>query len=126
MNDGCTNDSKFDWKLHHETEVFLFKQINRFQIGNKLGFEIGRRIESETSTRFFDWIDYLKLPGGTVKNDALVEMGFNSVKDNSIDAEVYTNPNSVLFPILIGGGDFELAIKVEDLSLFKKVFSPRH
>jgi hypothetical protein len=115
--------NEFDWRLYPEAENFLSEKVKQFNNGNKISLQVAKRIESETSTRFMDWVDHIKLPVGAVSHEKLIQMGFRSHKDAQTDSLVFSNPEAVFFPILIGGPNFELAIKTDDLDLFRRVFS---
>ena len=125
MHNNRRLKNKFDWQLYPEAEKFLNEKVKQFHNGNQISLKVAKRIESETSTRFIDWIDHIVLPEGMVSHEKLIQMGFRSHKDAQTDSLVFTNPKAILFPILIGGPDFQLAVKTDDLDLFRKVFNSR-
>jgi hypothetical protein len=117
------NKQKFDWMLYLKAEMFIQKQIDFFLSNNPISNYIANKMTVETSTRFFDWVDHLRLPEYSISHEKINQLGFNETKTESHEEViVYSNPQSVLPPVLYGGVGHGLAVKVDNLDLFYKVF----
>jgi hypothetical protein len=111
--------TKFDWQLFPHAEAFLQTKIDGFLRSNRHAADLAQKIEAQTSTRFFDWIDHIALPVETVDTEELVKMGFQE-SENSGNAQVFSPRGSTLFPILLKKGkETELAVGVEDIEAFQ-------
>jgi len=108
----------FDWELYPQTEKFLQKEINNFLKRNSFASKLSKRIEKETSTRLFDWIDHISLPSTKINEKTLLKLNFKEIKPN-----VYKNPKSVFFPVLLNDDNItEIALKPENIDHFKSKY----
>ncbi|MCF6159619.1 MAG: hypothetical protein E3K32_13855 [wastewater metagenome] len=120
-------EKKFDWKLYPQTEDFLFQQIGIFLENNQFASSLSSRIEQETSTRFFDWIDHIVLPHTVISKKTLEgfgyrEAGYNNTK-SSEDIKVFFHQGAIFFPVLITEKICtEIALKPERLDHFIQTF----
>jgi hypothetical protein len=118
--------AKFDWQLFPQAEVFLQAKVDAFLKGNHFAAELARRIEEQTSTRFFDWVDHLTLPVETMDMEELVKLGFTEA-ETSGDDQVFSPVGSTLFSVLPKKGKVpELAVGVEDLQAFGRLHAKDH
>jgi len=111
----------FDWGLYPASEIFLIKEINKFLQHNKFAYKLSKRMEKETSTRFFDWIDHMSLPKSTDEK-YLRKLGFKLVNIKSPKGtKVYKHIHAIYFPVLINNTNItEIALKPENLNDFTK------
>ncbi|MHA2025202.1 MAG: hypothetical protein ACW98U_04805 [Candidatus Thorarchaeota archaeon] len=111
----------FDWKLHPQTEQFLSKIVTDFLENNDAAKKISEKMQLETATRFFDWIDHISLPADRIDPDDLREFGFNERKKVAKEkaTKVYTHTASILFPVLLSKSEETIvALKPENLDHF--------
>ena len=106
----------FDWGLYPEAEKFLQKEIARFLRHNALANTLAKKMETETSTWLFDWVDHMVLPEGRVSSQDLEKLGFQETSDG-----VFRHTKTVFFPVLFGKTT-ELVIKPEDIEPFARKF----
>lgn len=112
---------KFDWKLYPQAEEFLQEQIKMFLSHHHVASRLAQTIETETSTRFFDWIDHLVIPRKEVDRNKITEMEFTRADKRDTEAAVFRHPKSIFFPILLQEVEkVELALHPEDLIHFHK------
>ncbi len=112
----------FDWKLYPKTEKFLKKNLSLFLSHNSFAKSLSKKLEEKTSTRFFDWVDHISLPSKKFPSSLLNELGFS--EENTFGVKVFRHRQSVFFPVLLNdNGFFEVCLKVENLSDFKKALS---
>ncbi|HHT9130028.1 MAG TPA: hypothetical protein ACFYEC_04085 [Candidatus Brocadiaceae bacterium] len=115
---------QFDWGLYPQAENFLFQYVEMFLKNNSFARKLSSRMEQETSTRFFDWIDHVVLPENVVSEKAIEEVGFQETDhiESPTGMRVFVHPMTVFFPILLSKGKFtEVALKPERLDHFIQV-----
>ena len=109
--------SGFDWQLYPDTERFLQKEVNRFLRNNSMARRLARKMRSESSTRFFDWIDHIVLPHDKKKESFLLKHRFKKQQNKRF--LIYKNKNSIFFPILFHNSrEFEIVLKPENVEDF--------
>jgi len=116
--------SAFDWKLHEAAEDHLQELLGRFMAHHAPTAVLAERMESDTSTRLFDWVDHIALPEADVNLEALERMGFQEVEGAKVPggARLLMVPGSTLFPLLVReGGPTELVLHVEQIEAFQAV-----
>src|SRR6266478_5231718 len=59
---SATNVAGFDWPLSYEAETFLRDQMTEFLAQNSFAKGLAQRMQNETGTDFFEWIDHFVLP----------------------------------------------------------------
>jgi hypothetical protein len=52
---------KFDWPLAFDAENFIRERIQTFLANNKFAAQLAVRMQNETGTDFFEWVDHLVL-----------------------------------------------------------------
>lgn len=115
---------EFDWKLYQEAEDYLKAWVLDFLDNNKFAKELAEELETQTSTRLFDWIDYIRIPEICIDINKLADLQFLENKHIELppNTRLFHNPGSIFFPILVNKEDhFELALKVEDIDDFNSV-----
>ena len=115
---------EFDWGLYPQAENFLIQHIDTFLLNNSFAHKLSSRMEHETSTRFFDWIDHVVLPENIVRAKDIEGLGFLEVHDIEAPADmrVFVQSKTVFFPILLSKRKFtEVALKPERLDHFIQV-----
>ncbi|HHT9137322.1 MAG TPA: hypothetical protein ACFYEK_08785 [Candidatus Wunengus sp. YC60] len=115
---------EFDWGLYPQAENFLIQHIDTFLKSNSFAYKLSSRMERETSTRFFDWIDHIVLPESVVREKDIKEAGFQEVPDVEAPADmrVFMQSRTVFFPILLTKKRFiEVVLKPEILEHFIQV-----
>ena len=115
---------EYDWKLYQEAEDYLKAQVLDFLNNNKFARELAKRLETQTSTRLFDWIDYIAIPENYIDINKLTNLNFIENKHSELPANtrLFHNPGSIFFPVLVHKEDyFELALKVEDINDFSRI-----
>jgi hypothetical protein len=114
----------FDWGLYPEVERFLVKEVDRFLNRHKAAGTMALRMQTETSTRFFDWVDHIVLPESRVKEVALEKLGFLEVREKELPegSRLFRHPKTEFFPVLISEGKAtEVALKPESIEDFAQM-----
>ena len=113
---------EYDWGLYPEAEEFLKKEIERFLKNNNLARHISEKIQQETSTKFFDWIDHIVLPEKEISDSRLRELGFERGKLETEGMRVFLHSKTVFFPVLLTRKNYtEIALKPERIDHFLQV-----
>ena len=95
----------FDWPLCPEAAAFIAERIRAFLDRHAFAAELARRMTEETSTRFFDWVDYLSLPEGECDEAQLQRIGFaREEADTPPGCVSWRHPHAQLPRLLIGAG----------------------
>ena len=113
----------FDWTLFPKAESFLQTKLVKFLSMNNSAATLVNEIEQKTSTRIVDWVDHLTVSSDKVVADDLFKLGFRESKttDGSISLRV---EGSILFPLLLKNSKVtELALNVEDIDNFRKIYA---
>ncbi|MHA1926200.1 MAG: hypothetical protein ACXABV_03850 [Candidatus Thorarchaeota archaeon] len=94
---------RYDWKIHPQSESFLELRVSDFLKQNRAAREISDRMLTETSTRFFDWIDHIVIPSETVEEESLKDLNFEEVKRirKTRGSKVYAVNGSTFFPVIL-------------------------
>jgi hypothetical protein len=117
--------STFDWKRWPETETFLASLIGSALDGNAFAAALARRMETETSTRFVDWVDHLVLGDRPGLVGRLERLGFaREPRVYAVGAPVYGHSGGIFPRLAIVGGSGpevrEVAIRVESIAAFSR------
>lgn len=110
---------KFDWGLYPEAEKLLDYSISKFLKSNAFARNLAEKMNRDTSTRFFDWIDHMVLSEKDVGEKKITGVGFEE-KTGVLAPDgyrVFSNSNTILFPVLLGKKT-EIALKPEILEHF--------
>lgn len=91
----------FDWPLANEAERFLREHLARFCRHNAFAAELSRRMEAETATDLFEWVDHLGL--GVQERNALEAAGFRQQEgvETAPGQTVYHHPAATLPRVLL-------------------------
>jgi len=114
----------FDWVLYPKAEKFLKKEVKNFLRNNVFAKKLAKRMQKETSTEIFDWIDHLILPEKRVSEKKLKSLNFKQAQLKAQKGiKVFKNPDTIFFPVLLTPSNTaELALKPEYLNhLVKKL-----
>lgn len=116
----------WDWERYPQAERFLQEQVTGFLRHHHPARSVAARIERDSSTCIFDWIDHLTLPLAEVSDDLLREMGYARDGSSSTDqATAFRHPRSMLFPVLLTDDqEYTLSLKSEDLESFSRIHAP--
>jgi hypothetical protein len=115
----------WDWGLFPEAEAFLSHQIEVFLKNHRFAYTLAAKIEQETSTRFFNWIDNIAISEDDINEQSILKMGYRKASVRSSDGSpVFRSDGSTLFPILLDDSkSFSLTLKAENLDVFQKQHS---
>ncbi len=121
INDASIN-AEFDWELYPETEKFLISIIDEFLSKNKFAAELSKKMSLQTSTKFFNWVDYVVIPESKVKESNLLKLGFSKFIPTDKKCESgkpFKHSRSYFFPVILGKkNETEVALKPEELDSF--------
>jgi hypothetical protein len=115
----------FDWKRWPETEALIDDLIGSALDGNALAATLAQRMETETSTRFKDWVDHLVIAGSPGIEHRLHALGYvREAGWYAVGVPVFAHPGAI-FPRLAvaqesGPAVREVAIKVESVADFSR------
>ncbi len=109
----------FDWGLNPEAENHLHQLVDWFLDNNDTLYDMSKRIEDTTGTRFYDWVDHVRVPMAIADKKALQAHGLKTVGRS----KVYRAHGTALFPLVIGDGTPELGLKVWSADDFRKEWS---
>jgi hypothetical protein len=118
---STTTAVNFDWPLAYEAESFIRDRLEAFLRQNSFALGLAARMQQETGTDFFEWVDHLVLsPDDEV---ALVKVGF--VHDRKAETPrgevVLEHPRATLPRVLLRKGKANpsvVAIKPEFVAEF--------
>ncbi len=83
---GNYDPTKFDWPLAFDAENFLRERIQTFLGNNQFAAQLAARMQNETGTDFFEWIDHLVLSPDD--ETGLRKVGFVTQKLETPNGEV--------------------------------------
>ena len=66
----------FDWPCCPQAEAVVEGYLRTFLAGHVFAARLAERMGAETSTRFFDWVDYLEVPSDPADAGRLQEAGY--------------------------------------------------
>jgi hypothetical protein len=94
----------FDWPLAFTAEQYLRQQIDRFLEQNQVARDLAQRMQQQTATDFFEWVDHLVLDAR--EQEAATRAGFVRQEVESPGGEkVYEHPRATLPRILLRSQD---------------------
>ena len=105
------NEQPFKWERHPEAERHLDDLLTCYQTKNEKIRQLEEDLHKHTSTRLFDWIDYLAIKD-QYEMERFTAVGFVKQTDG-----VYHHPGAQL-PRLVLGNDEGIAVKVESCADF--------
>ncbi len=118
-------EDRWDWRLFPGAEHLIGRELEQFLRSSPRTAGIAARIEAGTSTRLFDWVDHLILPGNRPGIREFESAGFSiDRRESAHGATVLRIPGSTLFPVLISDNENEsgLALRVDRIEDFLSVF----
>src|SRR4051794_14080519 len=74
----------YQWSRQPEAEAFLRGVVEEFLGRVAAAGELERRMEAETGTRFFDWIDSVELPQDAETHRRLIDTGFKAEEGEAV------------------------------------------
>src|SRR4051812_5028747 len=93
-----TPAASFDWKRFPEAEALIAGLLDIAFDGNPFMADLSRRMSSETSTRFVDWVDHIVVTDRPGLNVRVVDADFIRDKHSySLGATTYTHDGG-MFP----------------------------
>jgi len=115
-------NGSFDWPLAEAAEQWLRDWIETFLQRNEFARRLAERMQAETGTDLFEWLDHIIVPSGVERD--LEEAGF--VRDAQVETPhgeaVYEHPRATLPRVLIRanrrGPDWVIALHPEFLADF--------
>ncbi|MEO6033997.1 MAG: hypothetical protein ABIQ35_01950 [Verrucomicrobiota bacterium] len=95
---------KFDWPLAFEAENFLRDRIKTFLANNSFAARLADRMQRESGTDFFEWIDHLVL--APEDETPLRQAGFETQNVETPDGEIVLHhPRAILPRVLLRAGE---------------------
>lgn len=96
-----SNEPKqFDWPLAYEAEQLIRQRIERFLENNSFAARLAARMQNETGTDFFEWIDHLVLSPDD--ETGLRKAGFVNEKVETLGGEIALHhPRATLPRVLL-------------------------
>jgi len=115
----------FDWRRWPETERFIEELIEVGLKGNAFATTLAQRMQTETSTRFKDWVDHLVLANQAHLSSRLEELGYERRQPIVAGGTPVYMHHGGIFPAIqlssaAGPGVQEIAIKVESVAFFSQ------
>ncbi|MDZ7637100.1 MAG: hypothetical protein U5J83_02405 [Bryobacterales bacterium] len=109
--------SAFQWETQPDAEAWLRFVVEGFLEQAPFAQSLAGRMERETATRFFDWIDHIRLPRASVDLGMLSNLGF--VQDSRVRTACYIHPGAI-FPRVVFSSDdaIAVALKVDSVADF--------
>ncbi|MCU0228480.1 MAG: hypothetical protein MUF01_12650 [Bryobacterales bacterium] len=87
--------AQFAWETQPEADAWLRRVIDDFLSRNPFAAALSIRMASETGTRFFDWVDHVRLPKSDAIATLLQRLGFQP--DTRVFHSCYLHPGAI-FP----------------------------
>lgn len=107
----------FHWETHPDAEAWLRFVVAGYLEKAPFARALAERMERETATRFFDWIDHIRLPHEKAGAELLFNLGF--APDTRVHTPCYMHPGAI-FPRIILADDevTSVALKVDSVADF--------
>lgn len=114
---SATSLDEFHWETHPDAEAWLQHVLREFLTHSPFAANLAARMESETATRFFDWIDHIRLPNTEELGTLLPALGF--APDTRVFTPCYRHPGAVFPRIALSEATgTAIAIKVDAVAEF--------
>jgi hypothetical protein len=104
----------FQWSPQPATFSFVRLLAGDFLTACPEAAAFADRMRKETGTRFFDWIDHIRLNVQDRKTSQLEDVGYRP-ESQTASYTVFVNDSGVFPPILVWDGVTEIGIKVESV-----------
>ncbi|MCE2983705.1 MAG: hypothetical protein LW832_09095 [Parachlamydia sp.] len=108
-------NAPYDWKCHPEAEQWLLSQIERLSFGHPALSQLEKELFSQTSTRLFDWIDYIAIRESATDQKRFVELGFERNEEKG--TTIFHHPGAQ-FPRVIFQPAEGIAVNVDSIADF--------
>jgi hypothetical protein len=123
--ESTSQPPRFDWQRYPETETAITRWLKQAWGGNAFAAELARRMESETSTRFFDWVDHMVLERSAGLEADLHALGYEPQPERFAAGIPAFEHRGGLFPRILletGPGPLvrEVAIHVDSVADFSR------
>jgi hypothetical protein len=110
----------FDWPLAYEAEALLRRYISSFLEQNQFASRLAKKMEDQTGTDFYEWVDHFTLNHQEVEQ--LRDAGLSREEAESLpDSEVYHHPRAMMPRVVLQsrgssyGVPLNLAIRTESV-----------
>jgi hypothetical protein len=109
--------SAFHWTTQPDAEAWLRFIVDGFLERSPFARTLAERMARETGTRFFDWIDHLRLPRDHFGAELLENLGY--VRDERVRGACYLHPGAI-FPrvVLDARASLRVTLKVDAVAAF--------
>lgn len=118
-----SNSEQFHWKCEPQAEAFIEEALTQFCRDNEAIALLSHTLETQTSTRLFDWIDHITLGYSHERYSALEQAGFIPCQASSKSC-VWHHPGAQL-PLVIladrASAEPSVAVRVESIADFLMV-----
>jgi hypothetical protein len=110
----------FQWQPQPAAERFVRGVVDEFLASVPAAADLARRMKEETGTRFFDWVDHIRLPETAENQQKLTEAGYGAVLlDPALAGRTFGHSAGMFPPIVLESSVPErVAIKVESVADF--------
>lgn len=111
----------YEWGHHIEAEKWLYAYLEDYKARNPAIADLEKELLEKTSTRFFDWIDHIKIEASDLVFEELQKLGFEE-EEVRRSYRIFSHPGAK-FPSLVISEDLEenpegLAVKVDSIADF--------
>ncbi len=108
------SESPYSWKCQPKAEALILNLLDRACLANAFIGDLQKELLIHTSTRLFDWLDYVVTPN----SEGLEECGFETLKVSE-EYRVFYHPGAQLPKIVVQErANPGLAVKVDRISDF--------
>src|SRR5689334_3526226 len=117
---GVETRRAFDWPLAYEAETVLRRLIGSFLARNQVASKLAKRMEAETGTDFYEWVDQLSAGPDAVEAVQSAGVVLEQV-DTPPGAKAFYHPRAMMPRVLVhrngslDGAPRELAIGPESI-----------
>ena len=105
-------NQQWQWECQPEADALVRGLVDEFLAKCPQAAMLAKRMLEETSTRFVDWVDYIRIPKSHALAGKLIETGFSLLPVPGAD-ERYLHEGAVLPPVVLGDGPMQVGIKVD-------------
>jgi hypothetical protein len=109
--------SAFHWTTQPDAEAWLRFVVDGFLAKSPFARTLAERMAQETGTRFFDWIDHIRLPRENFGAELVENLGYN--RDERVRGACYQHPGAI-FPrvVLDAQPAIRVTLKVDAVAAF--------
>lgn len=113
----------FQWVCQPKAAAWIEEAVDKCVRESPFLNSLAQALEKETSTRLFDWVDHIAVPGNAKIDEELESLGFEAEAASS-RYRVFEHPGAQLPRIIVQDIDvksFAIALKVESVADFLMV-----